>query len=132
MLRSDEHQGVGQCSNAQIQAFRDAVDVCMLLDLGYKGNFWTFEKKVSGGSYTKCRLDRALVNAVWMAVYPLASVQHLTGATCDHSPLLLELGDTDGEVQRRKPFKYELMWETLDGLQTQFHWVGARGRLEHL
>ena len=33
VLRPDDHEGVGQWSNAQIQAFRDAVDVCMLLDL---------------------------------------------------------------------------------------------------
>ena len=47
VLRPDEHHGIGQRSNAQIQAFHDVLDVCMLLDLGYKGNFWTFEKKVA-------------------------------------------------------------------------------------
>ena len=52
VLHPDEHHSIGQRSNAQIQAFRDVLDVCMLLDLGYKGNFWTFEKKVTGGTYT--------------------------------------------------------------------------------
>ena len=35
VLRPDEHKGIAQCNNDQIQGFREAVDVCMLLDLGY-------------------------------------------------------------------------------------------------
>lgn len=73
----------------------------MLLDLGYKGNFCTFEKKVSGGSYTRCRLDRALVNAAWMERFPSASVTHLIGATSDHSPLLLAFGSSEEERTQR-------------------------------
>lgn len=48
--------GVGQRGNAQIQDFRDTIDVCMLLDLGYKGRFWTFKKKVAGGTFTKSKV----------------------------------------------------------------------------
>lgn len=62
VLHPDEQEGIEERSNAQIQGFRDAVDVCMLMDIGYEGNFWTFEKKVTGGSYTRVRLDRALVS----------------------------------------------------------------------
>ena len=86
VLRPEEHEGVGQRSNAQIQAFRDTIDVCMLLDLGYSGRFCTFEKKATGGTYTRCRLDRALVSTDWMARFPSASSSHLNGATSDHSP----------------------------------------------
>ena len=53
VLHQEEHQGVANRSNAQIQAFRDAVDVSMLMDIGYQGRFWTFEKKVAGGSYAR-------------------------------------------------------------------------------
>ena len=60
VLKHDEHDGIGSRSQAQIQGFRDAVDVCGLVDLGFKGTRWTFEKKVTGGSYTRVRLDRAL------------------------------------------------------------------------
>lgn len=63
----------------------------MLLDIGYKGRFWTFEKKFSGGSFTRCRLDRALVSAEWLALFPLASLTHLTAAASDYAPILLEL-----------------------------------------
>lgn len=48
VLHPEEHIGIGKRHNAQIQGFTDAVDICMLLDLGYSGNVWTFEKKVRG------------------------------------------------------------------------------------
>ena len=116
VLRPEEHAGVGQRSNAQIQAFRDTIDICMLQDLGYSGHFWTFEKKVVGGSYTRCRLDRALANAGWMNKFPMASVSHLTCATSDHAPILVEFGDTD-RLQAQKSFKYEVMWESHEGFK---------------
>lgn len=88
VLRLEEHDGVGQRSNAQIQAFRDAVHICMLLDIGYSGQFWTFEKKVVGGTYTRCRLDRALVSSDWHARFPLVVVNqtmYLSWWTCTGS-----------------------------------------------
>ena len=60
VLKHDEHDGIGLRSQSQIQGFRDAVDVCGLIDLGFKGTKWTYEKKVTEGSYTRVRLDRAL------------------------------------------------------------------------
>lgn len=53
-----------------MQASRDAMDVFMLLDIGYKGRFWKFEKKVAGGSFAGCRLDRSLGSAQLMARFP--------------------------------------------------------------
>ena len=51
VLRPDEQQGIGERRNAQIQGFRDAIDVCILMYIGYQGHLWTFEKKVAGGTY---------------------------------------------------------------------------------
>ena len=47
-------------AKTQIQGFRDAVNVCGLIDLGFQGQKWTFETKVIGGMYARVRLDRAL------------------------------------------------------------------------
>ena len=108
VLRPNEHEGIGQRSNAQIQAFRDTIDVCMLLDLGYKGRFWTFQKKVTGGSYTWCRLDRALVNVDWMVRLPLASVTHEVATTSHHAAVLVDWGRTK-EGQKVCEFKKDFM-----------------------
>lgn len=107
VLRPHEHEGVGQRSNAQIQAFRDTVDICKLMDIGFKGRFWTFEKKVAGGTYTSVRLDRALGSADWCAQFPNASLTHLDAATSDHCPIHLELNQ-EQEVRRatNKIFRY--------------------------
>ena len=74
VLHREEHMGVHEQSNTQIQAFRDTVDICELMDLGYSGLPWTFEKKVSAGTYCRVRLDRALAMASWSERFPLASL----------------------------------------------------------
>ena len=91
VLHAHEHDGVGNRSQAQMDAFRDALDTCGLSDLGYKGNPWTFEKKVAGGSFTRVRLDRALGTTEWCTLFPNAAVEHLSAATSDHSPILVHL-----------------------------------------
>ena len=68
ILRPDEQHGPNEHDSAQIEAFREAVDVCGLADLGYRGLDWTWEKKVAGGHYCRVRLDRALASAYWSAL----------------------------------------------------------------
>ena len=60
ILRPEEQHGPNARDSAQIEAFREAVDVCGLANLGYRGLDWTWEKKVAGGHYCRVRLDRAL------------------------------------------------------------------------
>ena len=52
---------------SQTAGFREMVDVYGLVDLGFEGHMWTFEKKVAGGSYCYVRLDRALACTDWSA-----------------------------------------------------------------
>ena len=74
-----------------MQGFREAeaVDVCGLVDLGYTGTDWTFERRVTGGSYTRARLDRALASPEWIEDYPTAVVRHMHAVKSDHTPLFL-------------------------------------------
>jgi len=46
LLRS-EHDGVQERSWSQIAGFRDVLDVCVLVDLGFEGHRWTYEKRVT-------------------------------------------------------------------------------------
>ncbi|KAK1697051.1 hypothetical protein QYE76_013748 [Lolium multiflorum] len=114
VLHQHEHDGVGDRSLGQIAGFRDAVDVCELVDLGFEGSMWTFEKRVVGGSFCRVRLDRALATPAWNARFPLATVNHLTGVTSDHKPIILRWAETRRERRRMedKIFRYELMWES--------------------
>ena len=102
-----------------MEGFRNAVDVCQLCDIGYMGLDWTFEKKVAGGHFVRVRLDRVLASASWCACFPFAAVRHLTAVKSDHCPILLSLlPDERSDIVhgKGKPFRYELMWETNEGL----------------
>lgn len=76
VIHAHEHDGVGQRSQAQMDAFRDTLDICGLSDLGYTGINWTFEKKVAGGTYTRVRLDRCVATPEWLLAFPNAAVEH--------------------------------------------------------
>ena len=62
---------------------------------------------------------------------PGASLTHLTSATSDHVPLLLEFG-TGQEDHKKHTFKYELMSETHVGLKDMIlAGMGPRGSMCH-
>ena len=81
------------------------------MDVGYQGRFWIFAKKVTGGTYTRVRLDRALANADWMSRFLMEEVTHLTAATSDHGPILLRTEGGQSQGAPKRSFKYETMWE---------------------
>lgn len=113
VLRVEEQFGPKQRDMAQINLFREAVDVCQLCDLGYIGLDWNFERKVNNGEYCRVRIDRALATADWCAMFPMATVRHLSAVKSDHMPLLL-MNHMEAHNQRiavDRPFRYETMWE---------------------
>jgi hypothetical protein len=121
VLHRHEHVGVQDHSQAQIAGFRDMIDVCGFCDLGYEGRSWTFEKRVSSGSFCRVRLDRALATAEWCSRFPLARVQHLTAAASDHDPIMLrwvQETERDRRKRRHKTFRYETMWESHENFST--------------
>ena len=87
VIHGHEHDGVGNRSQAQMDAFRDALDTCGLADIGYIGSSWTFERKVTGGTFTRVRLDRGVANPAWSITFPHAQLEHKTAATSDHVPI---------------------------------------------
>ena len=60
------------------------------------------------------KLDRVLVSTEWELKFPLATVQALTREISDHTPLLLNSGDTSHRGNSRL-FKFELGWLCKDG-----------------
>jgi endonuclease/exonuclease/phosphatase family metal-dependent hydrolase len=115
VLHRSEHEGVQERSYAQIEGFREMVDVCGLYDLDFAGCRWKFEKKVAGGTYCKVRLDRALATPEWSSLFPIATVRHMAAVASDHGPILLQWRQGDGGRRKRrgkKLFMYETMWES--------------------
>jgi hypothetical protein len=127
VLHAVEHEGVGTRTLNPMQGFREAVDVCNLLDLGYKGHFWTWEKKVTGGTYTRVRPDCALGLAEWSAQFPLAFVTHIDTVTSDHSALHVQLSEEVPRVGNYQ-FRYETTWERHENLKPTIAegWASSR------
>ena len=90
------------------------MDVCGFIDLGFKGNPFTWKKHFSNGQTLWERLDRALANNEWLLRYGGTMVHHLTCSTSDHCPLLIEPEMVE-PTNPEKPFRFEEMWLTEKG-----------------
>ena len=92
-----------------MQLFRDTMDVCGFIDLGFKGNPFTWKKYFRDGQTLWDILDRGLANNKWLLWYGGTTVHHLTCSTLDHFPLFIVLEIVES-TNPEKPFCFEEMW----------------------
>ncbi|KAL0014214.1 hypothetical protein SO802_001283 [Lithocarpus litseifolius] len=109
LVRSNEKLGGNRRSNNQMQLFRDAIDACGFIDLGYWGSKFTWSKHYRNGFSIWERLDRALCTPEWLTKFAGTKVTHLTCTTSDHSPLWITPSDIPPPPLSR-PFRFEEMW----------------------
>uniref|UniRef100_A0A2N9I833 Reverse transcriptase domain-containing protein n=1 Tax=Fagus sylvatica TaxID=28930 RepID=A0A2N9I833_FAGSY len=83
----EEKQGRFSRSENQMQRFRDALDDCDFIDLGYSGPSYTWTNN-RVGDMTWERLDRAVATSDWLMLFPTAKVHHLEGHWSNHKPIL--------------------------------------------
>ena len=98
ILLTEEKQGGRVCLHGQMQAFRDVLDVCGFVDLGFTGPDFTWQGTRHGHVVWE-RLDRGVANYDWMARYHAASVRHLHCFTSDHRPILLLLDPNNESIR---------------------------------
>ncbi|XP_074378295.1 uncharacterized protein LOC141719822 [Apium graveolens] len=58
-----------------MEGFRKTIEDCNLLDLGYQGEWFTWEKSRGTVRWMQERLDRGLANKEWMELFPSAIVK---------------------------------------------------------
>ncbi|KAL4597773.1 hypothetical protein ACB092_11G013300 [Castanea dentata] len=90
ILGNSEKLGGSNRSQAQMQLFRDVVDECGFIDLGYSGHRFTWQKHFSTGHSIWERLNRALVTNDWLLRF--------VGTKCGKE-LTVWNGDHFGNVQ---------------------------------
>ena len=106
---SDKRDGVPR-AHSQMQMFREVLDHCGFVDLGYSGPDFTWHGWRRGELIWE-RLDRGVANYDWVSRFPAARIQHFHCYTLDHRPILLSLnGNGEKQRWRRKPFRFESMW----------------------
>ena len=92
-----------------MQLFRDVIEECGFMDLGYVGTRFTWSKHFTTGHSLWERLDRSLANNPWFMKFPGSVVTHLHCNSSDHCPLLINLSRFEPPPCKR-PFKFEEMW----------------------
>ena len=67
ILRSNEKHGGNTRSQSQMQLFRNVINECGFLDLGFVGPKFTWSRHYAAGHSMWERLDRGLANYEWFA-----------------------------------------------------------------
>lgn len=80
-----------------------------MVDLGFVGEPYTWEKSRGTTNWIQERLDKGLATQEWCNLFPDAEVTVFDGTTSDHLPLYLHLNKRV-YVPRSKHFKFENVW----------------------
>ncbi|KAL7236108.1 hypothetical protein ACSBR1_019391 [Camellia fascicularis] len=92
------------------QRFTERVNNCNLLDLGSVGPRFTWTNNKQGMASTIERLDRAMSNEQWRALFPEGIVRTLPRTYSDHSPLVVYTQCMHPSNPQNRPFRFETAW----------------------
>lgn len=109
IMTTEEKRGGKRRPRHLLEGFSEAVRDSGLVDLGYMGEKYTWERSRGTENWIQERLDRGLATKEWTELFPSAEVQVLEVSTSDHMPLYLHL---NRRVYMPKPkrFKFENLW----------------------
>ncbi|KAL9670598.1 hypothetical protein QQ045_008151 [Rhodiola kirilowii] len=93
----------------QMRSFREVVQDCDLVDLGYSGTTYTFSNRRAGQFETRARLDRVFANSRWKDLFNRYEVKHLVTTVSDHFALFVDFQKRKLCV-KEKLFRFEPMW----------------------
>ena len=108
ILKSHEKNGDRLRLYGQIEQFREVLDECNLLDLGFFGNKFTWSRTYPNGGMVWERLDRAVGSVDWYELFSTTCVQTLTCVSSNHNPICICLEGI--VVKSLRPWRFEQMW----------------------
>ncbi|XP_026443823.1 uncharacterized protein LOC113343966 isoform X2 [Papaver somniferum] len=88
-MSNSETQSSSQHPRQHSRMVRPIIQQLGLIDLGFSGSSTTWSNHRTGQDYTAVRLDRALVNVMWLNYYFMAHLMHIPHVASNHSPILL-------------------------------------------
>ncbi|KAA3460259.1 reverse transcriptase [Gossypium australe] len=77
LLRRLSQEGATPRDHKRMEMFREALEECNLMDIGYSGVWYTWERGNLPETNISERLDRGVANEKWRNLFPLGSVHHL-------------------------------------------------------
>ncbi|XP_031116794.1 uncharacterized protein LOC116020460 [Ipomoea triloba] len=102
---TDECSNPENVGNHRNSDFKNWIFEEALLDLGYKGQKFTWKRGREGETFKGARLDRALCSTNWLDTFPDTSVTHLTMLKSDHCPILMEFDKPQARSHQRFMFQ---------------------------
>ncbi|KAL8139423.1 LOW QUALITY PROTEIN: hypothetical protein V2J09_005444 [Rumex salicifolius] len=108
IVRLDERSGGNGRLSADSVEFGRWINGLSLIDLGFKGNQFTWKRGRS--NYIAKRLDRVLCCPMTRLKWHEAVVSHLPFLSSDHAPLYLQLCPIQRGNPLRRPFRFEAAW----------------------
>ena len=124
ITRQSEKLGGSIQSQAQMQLFRDAIDECGFMDLGFTGSQFTWKKHFNDGHSVWERLDQGLATRDWMLKSARTIVHHLPSFTSNHCLIWIVPRDLIFPTAT-KPFRFEEMWLAEKGCSNTIQAVWA-------
>ncbi|KAL7213867.1 hypothetical protein ACSBR1_026324 [Camellia fascicularis] len=92
------------------QRFAERINNYNLIDLGNVGPKLTWTNNKKGLANTMERLDRAVSNDKWRALFPEGTVRTLPKTYSDHSPLVALTQGMHPSNPNTRPFRFEATW----------------------
>ncbi|KAK5812754.1 hypothetical protein PVK06_028193 [Gossypium arboreum] len=82
---------------------------CSLTNIGYSGQWFTWEKGRTRIHNIREHLDKGIANSPWWDLFPNFKLCHLSHAFSDHCPLLLN-SNFGNQHSKQWYFKFEATW----------------------
>jgi len=117
IVRLDERTGGNGQLSPDSLAFGDWINTSSLIDMGFRGNKFTWKRGKTESNFVAKRLDRVLCCAHSCLKWQEAIVTHLPFLSSDHAPLYVQLSPTVRGDPRRRPFRFEAAWLSHEGFK---------------
>lgn len=98
ILHLREKVGGNLQPNWQMSNFRETINRCNLLDMGYIGEDYTWSRRLGSCGWVRERLDRALVSTTWLTMFLRVRLYYVATLTSDHYMLVLKTPQTGQRV----------------------------------
>ena len=89
--------------------FKDCLDKCNMVDLGFSGPRYTWTNRRETNNLIQERIDRFFMNPSWCLLFLDARVSHLTQCHSDHCSVLLKTVPRQTTFLKR-PFRFQSFW----------------------
>lgn len=90
ILFANEKQGGNLRDKTRMEAFRITLKNCQLVDIGFSGPWFTWERGHVLENNIRERIYRGVATDAWIQLFPSYSLRHFLYSFSDHCPLLNE------------------------------------------